>query len=53
MKHLPEGDLELALARHAVDRDYLSRSHPELFDELWADPKTRVLAMHNGQVLLK
>ena len=53
MKHLPEGDLELALARHAVDRDYLSRSHPELFDELWADPKTRVLAMHNGLVLLK
>lgn len=53
MKHLPEGELDLVLARHAVDRDYLSRSHPELFDELWSNPQTRVLAMHKGAVLLQ
>jgi NAD+ diphosphatase len=53
MNHLPEGELHLALARHAIDRDYLRRSNPELFDELWAEPSTRVIAMHNGQVLLR
>lgn len=53
MKLLPEGELDLVLARHAVDRDYLSRSHPELFDELWSNPHTRVLAMHKGSVLLQ
>ncbi len=52
MRHLPEGEMNLVLARHAVDRDYLSRSRPELFDELWQNPLTRVLAMHEGQVLL-
>ena len=52
MRHLPEGELNLVLARHAVDRDYLSRSRPELFDELWQNPLTRVLAMYEGQVLL-
>ncbi len=53
MNHLPNGELNLALARHAIDRDYLSRTRPELFDELWADPDTRVIAMHSGQVLLQ
>jgi NAD+ diphosphatase len=52
MNHQPDGELNLALARHAIDRDYLSRTRPELFDELWADPSTRVIAMHAGQVLL-
>ena len=41
------------LARWALDRDYLSRSRPELFDELWAMESTRVLAMHEGKVLLR
>ncbi len=45
-------ELNLPLARAAVDRDYLSRARPELFDELWADPRTRVLAMSEGRVLL-
>lgn len=42
----------LPLARSAVDRDYLQRKNPKLFDELWANPKTRVLPMHQGKVLL-
>jgi NAD+ diphosphatase len=41
------------LARSALDRDYLSRSKPELFDELWSIETTRILAMHNGKVLLE
>ncbi len=45
-------ELNLPLARAAIDRDYLSRSRPELFDELWADPQTRVLVMYDGKVLL-
>jgi NAD+ diphosphatase len=44
--------LDLPLARQAIDRDYLARTHPELFDELWADQTTRVLAMFDGGVLL-
>lgn len=44
--------LNLPLARSAVDRDYLSRDRPELFDELWADASTRVLAMFEGRVLI-
>jgi NAD+ diphosphatase len=41
------------LARWELDRDYLSRSRPELFDELWGNNATRVLAMHAGKVLLR
>ena len=41
------------LARWALDRDYLSRSRPELFDELWALESTRVLPIHEGKVLLR
>jgi len=44
--------LDLPLARSAVDRDYLARTRPELFDELWSDPTTRVLALFEGSVLL-
>lgn len=40
------------LARGSLERDYLSRGNPELFDLLWRDPSTRVLAMHNGKVLM-
>lgn len=45
--------LDLPLARQAIDRDYLARSRPELFDELWSDPNTRVLPMFEGAVLVE
>ena len=45
--------LDLPLARQAIDRDYLARVRPELFDELWSDPGSRVLAMFEGSVLLE
>ena len=45
--------LNLPLARHEVDRDYLARTRPELFDELWTDSNTRILAMFEGAVLLE
>jgi NAD+ diphosphatase len=42
----------LPLSRHAVDRDHVSRSRPALFDELWEEPGTRVLALWKGRALL-
>lgn len=42
----------LPLSRHQLDRDYLSRSRPELFDELWADASTQAIVLWNGNVLL-
>jgi len=42
----------LPLSRHELDRDYLSRSRPELFDELWKDPAARVLVLRKGKALL-
>jgi NAD+ diphosphatase len=44
--------LDLPLAKIALDRDYLSRTRPHLFAELWENPSTQVLAMWQGQVLL-
>ena len=44
--------LNLPLARHAIDRDYLSRTNQDLFIELWSNPATRILPMHRGKVLL-
>jgi NAD+ diphosphatase len=44
--------LDLPLARSAVDRDYLSRSRPNLFDELAKQQSTRVLPVFKGKVLL-
>lgn len=41
------------LARSAMDRDYLSRANPDLFDVMWEEDSTRVLAMHEGKVLLE
>lgn len=35
-----------------IDRDSSRRDNPDLFDLLWADPATRVLAVHEGKVLL-
>ena len=42
----------LPLSRHDLDRDYLARSRPELFDGLWADDSTRVLVLHRSLALL-
>lgn len=44
--------LNLPLAQSAIDRDYLKRDLPDLFDQLWANPATRVLPLFNGEVLL-
>ena len=41
------------LARWELDRDYLSRSRPELFDELWSMESTRVLVLHQGKALVR
>ena len=41
------------LARWELDRDYLSRSRPELFDELWRIESTRVLVLHKGKALIR
>lgn len=45
-------ELNLPLARAAVDRDYLSREREALLDELAADPSVRVLVLHEGLTLL-
>lgn len=44
--------LDLPLSRHAVDRDDAARSRPALFDELWEEAGTRVLALWKGRALL-
>lgn len=44
--------LDLPLARSAVDRDYISRSLPNLFDELARLETTKILPIFNGKVLL-
>jgi NAD+ diphosphatase len=42
----------LPLSRYEVDRDYLTRDRPGLFDELWADPATRIVSVADGKGLL-
>ena len=42
----------LPLSRFEIDRDYLTRDRENLFDELWADPSTRLLPVFNGSALL-
>jgi len=42
----------LPLSRHEIDRDHAARSRPALFDELWEEPGTRVLALWKGRALL-
>jgi NAD+ diphosphatase len=44
--------LDLPLARSAVNRDYLSRTKANLFEELAENPATRYLALFDGKVLL-
>jgi NAD+ diphosphatase len=43
----------LPLSRFEVDRDYLARERPNLFEELRANPATRVLPVFDGRALLK
>ena len=42
----------LPLSRFEIDRDYLAREREGLFDELWADPATRILPIFQGTALL-
>jgi NAD+ diphosphatase len=42
----------LPLSRYEVDRDYLTRDRPGLFDELWANPATRIVSVADGKGLL-
>jgi NAD+ diphosphatase len=43
----------LPLSRFEVDRDYLARDRPALFDELRRNPAARVLPVFDGQALMK
>jgi NAD+ diphosphatase len=43
---------KLPLSRFELDRDHLGRERPDLFDELWADPATRILPIFQGSALL-
>lgn len=42
----------LPLSRFEIDRDYLTREREGVFDELWANPTTRVLVVFQGTALL-
>jgi NAD+ diphosphatase len=42
----------LPLARHRLDRDYLARSAPDLFESLRLDPRMRQLVLWQGKALL-
>ena len=42
----------LPLARSVVDPAAHRRAEPGLLDELWADPATRVLVLHEGRLPL-
>jgi NAD+ diphosphatase len=57
-RHASEGlmmnqPLHLPLAQSAVDRDYLLREQPDLFETLAANPLTRVMPIYEGKVLLR
>jgi NAD+ diphosphatase len=42
----------LPLSRFEVDRDYLARDRPDLLDDLWANPATRILPVFDGRALV-
>lgn len=42
----------LPLSRYDIDRDHASRHRPELFEELWANPATRLLPVVDGEAPL-
>jgi NAD+ diphosphatase len=44
--------LHLPLAQAVIDRDGASRESAELFDQLWLEPQTRILVLHNGKTLI-
>jgi NAD+ diphosphatase len=56
-RHASEGvlmnqPLHLPLAQSAIDRDYLLRELPDLYEILWQNQHTRVLPIYQGKVLL-
>ena len=42
----------LSLARQVHDRDAVRRAEPQLLDDLWSDPETRVLVIHENATLI-
>lgn len=53
---MPTSALTLAalpLSRHAVDRDHQARSRPALFDELWTERSTHILALWGDRSLVR
>lgn len=42
----------LPLSRFELDRDHLGRERENLFEQLWADPATRVLPIYQGTALM-
>jgi len=42
--------LHLPLAQAIIDRDGAARDSAELFDQLWSEPETRILVLHNGRL---
>ena len=44
--------LHLPMARENIDRDTLNRERENLLTELWDDPRTLVLVLHDSKVLL-
>lgn len=44
--------LHLPLAQSAIDRDYLLREQPDVFEVLRANSQTRILPIHDGKVLI-
>jgi NAD+ diphosphatase len=56
-RHASEGvlmnqPLHLPLAQSAIDRDYLLRELPDLYEILWQNQHTRILPIFRGRVLL-
>ncbi|MEO6827020.1 MAG: NAD(+) diphosphatase [Microbacteriaceae bacterium] len=43
----------IPLSRQEIDRDGLGRARPALFDELWLNEHTRVLALWRGRTLIR
>jgi NAD+ diphosphatase len=48
----PSFAARLPLSRFQLDRDAAARERPQLFEELWADPATRILPIYQGAALL-
>lgn len=48
----PLDESALPLSRHQLDRDYLTRSNPDLFETLRRDPTMTVIVLWKGRALL-